>query len=167
MELLRSLCTVYLPKWVFEHASEQRVECEGVVLIDEIDAHLHPAWQTRIGEWLTNAFPNLQFIVTTHSPFICRSCGDKGIIWQLLPNEGGKPVTGELRDRLVYGNILDAFGTDLFGKDIERSKIGQQKLERYSYLSQKLIFDKSVTQLEKDEFKSLQKTFLTDAPNTL
>ncbi len=41
---------------------------EGIVLIDEIDLHLHPSWQRRVLEDLMQAFPRLQFIVTTHSP---------------------------------------------------------------------------------------------------
>jgi len=42
----------------------------GVVLIDEIDQHLHPTWQQKILEDLMKVFPNIQFIVSTHSPFI-------------------------------------------------------------------------------------------------
>ncbi|HBF33118.1 TPA: ATPase [Candidatus Sumerlaeota bacterium] len=41
---------------------------EGIVLIDEIDLHLHPAWQRRVITALTDTFPNCQFIVSTHSP---------------------------------------------------------------------------------------------------
>lgn len=48
-------------------------ETTGVVLIDEIDLHLHPKWQRRVVGDLQKAFPNLQFIVTTHSPFILQS----------------------------------------------------------------------------------------------
>jgi predicted ATP-binding protein involved in virulence len=43
-------------------------EAEAVVLIDEIDLHLHPKWQRQIGRNLTTAFPRCQFIATTHSP---------------------------------------------------------------------------------------------------
>lgn len=46
------------------------VELQGVVLLDEIDLHLHPTWQRRIVPLLKRAFPKLQFIVTTHSPLI-------------------------------------------------------------------------------------------------
>ncbi len=42
-----------------------RVHTTGVVLIDQIDAHLHVSWQKRIGPWLLEHFPNIQFIVTT------------------------------------------------------------------------------------------------------
>ncbi len=45
----------------------------GVVLIDEIDIHLHPRWQRRIVGDLKRAFPGIQFITTTHSPFIIQS----------------------------------------------------------------------------------------------
>lgn len=46
------------------------LETDGVVLIDEIDAHLHPAWQQKIVPGLSKAFPEIQFIASTHSPFV-------------------------------------------------------------------------------------------------
>lgn len=49
----------------------------AIVLIDEIDAHLHPAWQQRIIAILTREFPNVQFIVAAHSPLIVAGC-DQG-----------------------------------------------------------------------------------------
>ncbi|MBI5915940.1 MAG: AAA family ATPase [Bacteroidetes bacterium] len=53
----------------------------GVVLIDEIDLHLHPKWQRTIVGDLKRIFPNCQFIVTTHSPFIIQSLSNEdGII---------------------------------------------------------------------------------------
>ena len=48
-------------------------ETPGVVLIDEIDLHLHPKWQRRVLNDLLNAFPKMQFIGTTHSPFVIQS----------------------------------------------------------------------------------------------
>jgi len=48
-------------------------ETKGIVLIDEIDLHLHPKWQRHVVRDLQKAFPNLQFIATTHSPFIIQS----------------------------------------------------------------------------------------------
>jgi predicted ATP-binding protein involved in virulence len=46
---------------------------QGLVLIDEIDMHLHPKWQQSVVSDLKKAFPNLQFVATTHSPFIVQS----------------------------------------------------------------------------------------------
>jgi predicted ATP-binding protein involved in virulence len=46
---------------------------QGTILIDELDLHLHPKWQRRVIPDLRSAFPQLQFIATTHSPFIIQS----------------------------------------------------------------------------------------------
>lgn len=48
-------------------------KARGIVLIDEIDLHLHPTWQRRIIPALLTAFPGLQFVATTHSPFVIQS----------------------------------------------------------------------------------------------
>ncbi len=53
---------------------------EGVVLIDELDLHLHPNWQRAIVRNLTSLFPKLQFVATTHSPFIVQSLDGQGLI---------------------------------------------------------------------------------------
>ncbi|MHB9863380.1 AAA family ATPase [Streptomyces sp. YIM S03343] len=52
----------------------------GVVLIDEVDAHLHVTWQRKIGDWLQEHFPNIQFIVSSHSPYICQAADEGGLI---------------------------------------------------------------------------------------
>jgi predicted ATP-binding protein involved in virulence len=48
-------------------------ETEGVVMIDELDLHLHPTWQRHVIEDLRTTFPKIQFICTTHSPFLIQS----------------------------------------------------------------------------------------------
>ena len=53
--------------------SDNPLEEEAVILIDELDLHLHPKWQKSIVEDLKRTFPNCQFIVSTHSPFIIQS----------------------------------------------------------------------------------------------
>lgn len=56
------------------HLGEQAImETPGIILIDEIDLHLHPKWQRHIVSDLKRTFPKIQFIVTTHSPFIIQS----------------------------------------------------------------------------------------------
>lgn len=49
------------------------LETEAFVMIDEVDLHLHPTWQYRVLNDLLHTFPNTQFVVTTHSPFIAES----------------------------------------------------------------------------------------------
>lgn len=53
---------------------------KGVILIDEIDMHIHPKWQQHVVSDLKKAFPNIQFIVTTHSPFIVQSLNSDELI---------------------------------------------------------------------------------------
>lgn len=55
-------------------------ESRGLVLIDELDMHLHPNWQRRVVADLKAAFPGLQFVVTTHSPFIVQSLDSTELI---------------------------------------------------------------------------------------
>lgn len=52
----------------------------GIVLIDEIDMHLHPRWQWNVVKALKLTFPKVQFIVTTHSPIVIASCKDEKLI---------------------------------------------------------------------------------------
>ncbi|NOQ13246.1 MAG: AAA family ATPase [Methyloprofundus sp.] len=54
-------------------AGKASAETKGIVLIDELDLHLHLKWQRRIIEDLRRVFPNIQFICTTHSPFLIQS----------------------------------------------------------------------------------------------
>lgn len=63
-------------------------ETQGIVLIDEVDMHLHPQWQQLVLQNLSDAFPNLQFIVTTHSPQVLTTVKQSQI--RLLPDFTGK-----------------------------------------------------------------------------
>jgi predicted ATP-binding protein involved in virulence len=73
-----------------------RRNLSGVVLIDELDAHLHPTWQRQIGSWLKSCFPNLQFIVATHSPFIPQAADDCGLyILRSSPKEHAVQIEQE------------------------------------------------------------------------
>lgn len=55
---------------------ENPLHGDGVILIDEVDMHLHPTWQRNIIERLTSTFPNCQFVLTTHSPLVISDCKD-------------------------------------------------------------------------------------------
>lgn len=68
-----------------------RLETPGVVLIDEVDLHLHPRWQRTVVGDMTRTFPGLQFVATSHSPFIVQSVSDGGVI--NLDREDSEPET--------------------------------------------------------------------------
>ena len=117
------------------------ISLPGVVAIDEVDAHLHPAWQQRIGDWFVERFPVTQFFVTTHSPINCRAAR-RGSVW-LLPVPGSEEQPRRIRgyelDRLIDGNILDAYGTELFGEEITRSEHSRERLEQLARLNRKRL----------------------------
>ena len=69
-----------------------RLHSEAVVLIDEIELHLHPAWQQRVLTDLTHTFPNAQFIVSTHSPQVLTTVHPQHIVELALAE--GRIVTG-------------------------------------------------------------------------
>jgi hypothetical protein len=108
---------------VFDPTNAMAVSAPGVVLIDEIDAHLHPTWQRRIGFWFREHFPRMQFIVSSHSPLVFQAA-DPGTIFRLPRpgyDEDGYMVTGDEYRRLVFGNVLDAYGTEVFGEGVTSS----------------------------------------------
>ncbi len=64
-----------------DHLGSQVIkQSEGIVLIDELDMHLHPNWQRHVVSDLKAAFPKLQFVATTHSPFIVQSLESSELI---------------------------------------------------------------------------------------
>ncbi len=160
-ELIRQLSRAYSPATIFD-SGNQRVISPGVVLIDEIDAHLHPTWQKKIGFWLTEHFPNIQFIVTTHSPLICQAAVNGSIF--LLPRPGtsetGHMLTGTDRDRLIYGDILDAYSTEAFGSAETRSPESHKMQERLARLNVKEI-KSGLSESEKAEQVRLRAAFPT------
>ena len=75
-----------------EHAA---IKTTGIVLIDELDLHLHPRWQRRIITDLMSAFPSIQFIATTHSPFVIRSLPEGKSTHLLNLDEGKESTIGD------------------------------------------------------------------------
>ena len=74
--------------------SQAAQQTPGIVMIDEVDMHLHPSWQQTVLSSLTTAFPNIQFIVTTHSPQVLSTVHRENI--RLLgTNEAGQMTVSE------------------------------------------------------------------------
>jgi predicted ATPase len=73
-----------------EGDSRLAVNTKGTVLIDEPDIHLHPEWQLTLREGLAALFPNMQFILTTHSPHLLASAGHGEVI--VMPKSYIEPV---------------------------------------------------------------------------
>ena len=89
---------------------------EGIILIDEIDLHLHPKWQRMIVPKLLKLFPNCQFIVSTHSPHVLTHVRSKSLY--LLKQEGNGMVAEHPSES--YGKNIDRVLEDLMGLETTR-----------------------------------------------
>lgn len=120
------------------HTREGRTEIShsGVVLIDEADAHLHPAWQQRLGFWMMEHFPSVQFIVTTHSPFICQAAVPGGLIRLPAPGESEPSRVLDEDDywTIVNGGADDSVLSVLFGLEHPHSPSSEMLRERIATL---------------------------------
>ncbi|MCB1929746.1 MAG: AAA family ATPase [Rhodocyclaceae bacterium] len=127
----------------------------GVVLIDEIDAHLHPEWQREIGFWLKRHFPNIQFLVTTHSPIICQAADPNGLF--VLPEPGSENEPHPLSDaeyRKVIASRPDTILlTKAFGLQNTRSPQAVEARAQYARLKAK---ERSGTKLSRDDQQKLR-----------
>lgn len=99
----------------------------GIVLIDEIENHLHIELQRRVLRILTTLFPNIQFIVTTHSPFILNSIANATV----YDMENHKTIQKGLADASYSGIVEGYFNQDELSQDL------RQKIETYRTLTQK------------------------------
>lgn len=102
-------------------------DMEGIVLIDEIETHLHLELQKKILPVLTELFPNIQFIITTHSPFILSSLDD-AVIYDL---ENRTLVRNGLKNLPYEGIVEGYFRVDVLSKEL------REKFERYKALVSK------------------------------
>ncbi|WP_426136216.1 AAA family ATPase [Pseudomonas sp. PWP3-1b2] len=118
---------------------------EGIVLIDEVDLHLHPKWQRSLIQQLTATFPNCQFILTTHSPLVISDTKD--VLCYVLDD-------GELKERDgLYGLDANQVLLDVMDTDVRNSKV-QGRLDRLLELLQdkklkeaKSLFEELSTEL--------------------
>ncbi len=86
----------------------------SVVLVDEIDLHLHPEWQRKIIKYLSDLFPNVQFIVTAHSPLIIQSADNVNLIMlEKDDNPDGNGINIRQRFGSFQGWTIDEILTEL------------------------------------------------------
>ncbi|MFJ8458428.1 AAA family ATPase [Lysinibacillus xylanilyticus] len=126
-------------------------DVQGIVIIDEIEAHLHLSLQKKVLKFLTDFFPNVQFIVSSHSPFVLNSV-ENAIVYDLE-----KSTLLEDLSAYSYKSILEGY----FGVD-QYSNITKQNIKNYKYLSQL----SSLTQTQQIEFEELKGRF-NDVPDLL
>ncbi|WP_161967548.1 AAA family ATPase [Fimbriiglobus ruber] len=106
------------------------LEMQGVVMVDEIDLHLHPRWQMKVVRTIAKTFPNLQFIFTSHSPLVASS-----LEWMNIITLKTSPTRNVTKDRRFSEGIhgLDAdqvLISNFFGLATTRTDEKASRLDR-------------------------------------
>ena len=123
----------------------------AVVLVDEIDLHLHPKWQRTLMAYLSERFPNTQFIATAHSPLVVQAAQDANIV--LLRREGDHVVIENNVEAVRNWRVDQILTSDLFGLESARPP-GTEKLlaERA-----KILARSKLTKRDRERLKKLEK----------
>jgi energy-coupling factor transporter ATP-binding protein EcfA2 len=122
----------------------------AVVLVDEIDLHLHPKWQRQLIGYLTERFPNTQFIVTAHSPLVVQSATDANIV--VLRREGDHVVIDNDVESIRGWRVDQILTSDLFGLETARPPQVEELLkERTALLSKPRLTKKDEARLQELE----------------
>ncbi len=133
----------------------------ALVLIDEVDAHMHPAWQQLLGPRIRELFPRLQLIATSHSPLIVTSLRKEEVLvlhrvkQQLRAERPSVDMKGYRADQVLTSH--------LFGLDSTLAPETQQALRTYTELSAK----EEPTDAEQRTLASLAKTLQVRLPSPL
>jgi len=124
---------VDLGKRLFEKYpnSENPFNESAVVLVDEIDLHLHPEWQRKVISTVSRVFPNIQFIVTTHSPLVIQSMENVNLY--VLRRDGEKIVAEHSEFNNFSGWTVEEILRDLMKLDDDiRSDVYQKKYKDFT-----------------------------------
>lgn len=132
--------------------SKHTYDLEGIVLIDEIETHLHVELQRQIVPILTELFPNIQFILSTHSPFILNSAPN-AVIYDLEKHM----LVKDGMEKLSYEGIVEGyFEVDRFS----------QKLRKYFEEYKQLVTSESLSDLDYARIAELE-DYLDEVPDYL
>jgi energy-coupling factor transporter ATP-binding protein EcfA2 len=133
----------------FEHDDD----VAGLVLIDELEQHLHPRWQRYIISQIHHQFPGIQFIASTHTPLVAAGIADidNAMLIKLEEDENGATTANPIDPRTLRGQRADQVLTSpAFGLVTSRSPGSTDDIARYTELAAK-----ERTSEEEDEFNEL------------
>jgi hypothetical protein len=120
---------------------------QGIVVIDEIDAHLHPVWQQRVLQVFRETFPNVQFIVTAHTPLVVAGCRSHEVA--ILQKHGSRFAVNVLEKHFIGATAADMY-EELF--EIEEKDLAF--LQFKALAPEKGEIERKVTELERQQQRS-------------
>ncbi len=125
-------------------------ETSGIVIIDEIDQHLHPLWQKNILNNLMNIFPKVQFIVTTHSPSVISSANKNQLI--VLDDDNACSYSEEIYGKDVNSVLYEIMGVTTRPDDIDlRFSTFYDLLEKEDYDNARILLNELTELLGKND----------------
>lgn len=127
----------------------------GIVIIDEVEQHLHPKWQTKIMQLLCDAFDNVQFIATTHSPLVISGCKELPVY--ILSK-------GQHKQMNVFGWLAEDVYREVMGLSTSRPFYTAKLIEKYRNLDLKKVQQKA-TRSELATLKKLKQLLLNELPS--
>lgn len=161
LDIIHNMTMSYPGSNLIEKNKEGRVVVnkQGVILIDELEAHLHPSWQRLICEWLKTRFPLVQFFVTTHSPLIAQAADEGGVFVLPLPNEvaSGQRVrrlAPHEQNRVILGSAEKVLLGEAFGLKYTWGTRAERLVEEWERLAS---LRHAIGSLPPDEEKEFQK----------
>ena len=122
-----------------------------ILLIDEIENHLHPTWQRRVIPTLLEHFPGLQIFATTHSPFVV--AGLKAGQVHMLSRDANGVVTASTNERDIIGWTTDEILRTFMGVDEPTDQLTIDRANRLRELRRK----EALADAERDEMEALRR----------
>ena len=140
---------------------EYPLQATGIVLIDEVDLHLHPRWQRDILRQLTQVFPNIQFIVSTHSPIIVVGAAEIAQVINLNNINTDKELAQE---KVPISNVGQVLLSDLFNLNYLHSPEWDEKInERNTLLAKSELTEEDNARLAELDTEMKELTFLPNS----
>lgn len=137
------------------------LEARGLLLIDEVDLHLHPKWQRKLIDFIGKKLPNFQVVATTHSPLTAQQA-DTGELFALKRNDNNIveiiPFSGSPKSLLINQLLM----TPVFGLETDESYEVQQTKNEYEELKAK---GDNLNNDEKEKLKVVKRKLKSKLPN--
>lgn len=154
---------IKLNPWLKERVID---ETPGIILIDEIDLHLHPSWQKRIINDMKNAFPKMQIIATTHAPIVISSCNKNELIVLNSEIDDNLDINVTIKGSEIStkGWLAENILVDIMGVDTSRDLETEMEIKRFRKLFEKK-FRETITEIEIKEFETLKERLELKLPS--
>ena len=133
-------------------------EFKGIVLIDEMELHLHPKWKYAFMNKLREYFPLIQFIVTTHSPTVLLGASKQAVFYKIYKEEGEVKISEQIKNEGYSSNTI--ISSPLFDLGTMKSEhYSNRELSEDDYIYSKI--HKVVSQRAKEDIDMSEEELLT------